>query len=63
MSIGNIRVRWSYAGHHLLPPGIVQSIVGLGKDVVPSVLDAHGVIVRVGTLVAGMSVDVCPEVG
>ena len=38
-------------------------VVGLAKDIVAAVLDARGVVVPVGALVAGLVVDVHPDLG
>lgn len=52
-----------YASNHLLPPDLMQLIVGLGEDVVTSMLNACGMIVPVRALVAWVPVDVRPEIG
>jgi hypothetical protein len=43
-------------------PGVVELVVGLGKDVVGLVLHARGLVVPVGALPAGLGEDVRPDV-
>lgn len=61
--MGEDGARSPYASYHLLPPKVVQLIVGLREDVVSLILDARSVIIPVRALVAWVSIDMGPELG